>query len=131
MKRGWLPFQNAGKCVCGSLSFQNFLGENAPGSRLEVRPPPLALWDTCLHVFSLKCPSTLRINESPVVGCASSYLLQMHLDIWAGVGGGHPQTSGSLVFWAAREIWAKPIFKEVCMCVCVCVPVVVVVWLLK
>ena len=22
-------------------------------------------------------------------------------------------------FWAAREIWAKQIFKEVCMCVCV------------
>ena len=41
----------------------------------------------------------------------------MHLDIWAGVG--HPQNSGNLVFWAAREIWAKPNFREVCMYVCV------------
>ena len=24
------------------------------------------------------------------------------------------------IFRAAREIWAKPIFQEVCMCVCKC-----------
>ena len=30
-----------------------------------------------------------------------------------------PPNFGQLRFFgAAREIWAKPIFKEVCMCVC-------------
>ena len=30
-----------------------------------------------------------------------------------------PKIWATWIFWAAREIWAKPIFKEVCMCVCV------------
>ena len=41
-----------------------------------------------------------------------------------GRGGGAtaPQNLGDLEFWAAREIWAKLIFNEVCMCVCVLLP---------
>ena len=45
-----------------------------------------------------------------------------------GRGGGegvlqYPQNLGNsaLIFWAAREIWAKLIFKDVCMCVRVAV----------
>ena len=39
-----------------------------------------------------------------------------------GCGGGcspPPKVWATQIFWAVREIWVKPIFKEVCMCACV------------
>ena len=38
----------------------------------------------------------------------------------------HTRIWATQIFWAAREIWGKPLFKEVCMCVCVCMCVRVV-----
>ena len=36
----------------------------------------------------------------------------MNIGVWAG-GAGPPKFWATQIFWAAREIWAKPVFKDV------------------
>jgi len=47
-----------------AVKFSKISRGEYPRPPLELRPPVLALWGTSL--FSLKCRSTFRINETPV-----------------------------------------------------------------
>jgi len=47
-----------------AVKFSKISKGEYPRAPLERRPPVLALWGTSL--FSVKCPSTFRINETPV-----------------------------------------------------------------
>ena len=58
----YFPFQNAGHPFLGVKFSKISGGECPPETPTELGPPVLALRGTCL--FSLKCPSTLRINET-------------------------------------------------------------------
>lgn len=53
-----------------------------PGTPAELGPPALAPWGT--YLFPLKCPSTFRINETPVVN--SSSLHDFYLKEMTGIG---------------------------------------------
>lgn len=76
----YFPFQNAGKRIPGSQVFKNFRGRMPPEIPAELGPPALAPWGT--YLFPLKCPSTFRINETPVVTSSSLHDFYLKKNDW-------------------------------------------------